>query len=169
MNCLLGLPEPHIFKVAPSSIKRTKTVVDYSCLSLWDVFMRCVCAAELITFGFVRLVNERWQHMTIFYVEVVVRTEHIGQYDCCVTMTILPEVCPVNTETIKHVSKQAFVYFPRSHAQMIRVQIWHSPYIQLRHTGVLTRNLIPSRQLFLPHVSVTEQWLVLLQKGAATS
>lgn len=80
--------------------------------------------------------------MTIVYVEVVIRTKHIGQYDRCVTMTILLEVCPVNTEThtetIKYILKQ-FICSP-SPAQMIEDK--HS-IKSLCAMMSLTRNLIP--------------------------
>lgn len=104
MNCLLGAPEPHTFTGVPSSMRETREnrlyylVIVCVCM-LFAAVSRWISVSEWITLGFVCLVNERWQHMAIFYVEVVIGTKDIGGDDCCVTMTILLKVCPVNTQT----------------------------------------------------------------------
>lgn len=55
--------------------------------------------SELFTFCFVCFVHERGQDVTVFYVEVVVGSEHISGDDCCVLTAMLLEVRPVDTNT----------------------------------------------------------------------
>lgn len=135
MNCLLGAPEPHTFTWVPSSMRETwenRLLLPGYCLCLYVLFTLCVSrwisVSELITFGLVCLVNECWQHVAIFYAEVVIGTEHVGRDDCCVTMTVLLKVCPVNKRTMYrsdmcntdgHFSASIHVYSsPPSVAQM---------------------------------------------------
>lgn len=101
MNCLLGVPEPQTFKVVPSSARKINEAdsITWALPVFVSLILRRVSVSELITFGLVRLVHQRWQHVTILDVEVVMGTENVGRDDCRVTMTILLEICPVNTVT----------------------------------------------------------------------
>lgn len=104
MNCLRGLPEPQTFTGVPvawkengKKKKRKKKLKENQAHYLVSLSKRV--SLGILTFGLVRLVNECRQYMSVFYVEVVVRPEHIGGDDCCVAAAKLLEIRPVQRAT----------------------------------------------------------------------
>lgn len=98
MNCLLGFPEPHTVTGVPSSVRRIQVSDNIFYIS-WIYLPDYGRFSELFTFCFVCFVHECGQDVTVFYVEVVVGSEHISGDDCCVLTAMLLEVRPVDTNT----------------------------------------------------------------------
>lgn len=53
---------------------------------------------------------EAWEHMTVLYAEVVVRTKHVGGNHSCVAMTVLLEITPANEDIVQKYLHPLYFY-----------------------------------------------------------
>jgi len=88
-----------------------------------------------LTFGSVCLVNDSWEHVSTFYVEVVVRAVHIRGDDGSVLVAIHLMVRPMDTHTHTHTHTRTSQF---THSKCVFcVCITHSPlwsvWLSLRH------------------------------------
>lgn len=101
---------------------------------------------DLLTFGFVCPVYERRQHVTIFYVKVVVWTDHIGRNGSCVMTTMLLEVSPVITKAhIRQHWEQTIISkragsFHLLHPYYIYCFVYSFCSVKLLHSNLATLN-----------------------------
>lgn len=58
-----------------------------------------------LTLSKVCFVYEAWEHMTVLYAEVVMRTKHVCGDHSCVATTVLLEITPVNVVFVKKKKK----------------------------------------------------------------
>ena len=84
MNCLRGFPVPKTVKGSPDATAQRR--------HSYDKYTNSVHLVS--TFSEIALVNESWDHVAVFQVEVVMGTEYVCWDNAGKHATILLMVCP---------------------------------------------------------------------------